>query len=174
MPPNSSMQATMSHIAYIGIGSNLGDRSANYQSAVAKISALEETRVRRWSSLYETEPHGKARNWFINGVIEIATELGAKQLLSELQRIENKIGRRPSKTSVSRKIDLDILTYDNDIIDTRTLKIPHPEIQSRRFVLMPLSELAPGFKHPLLGKTVSSLLATTEDTKRVMLLPPQR
>ena len=97
MPPNSSMQATMSHIAYIGIGSNLGDRSANYQSAVAKISALEETRVRRWSSLYETEPHGKARNWFIT--VAAHTRLWLARLNSAHPRSRIWVG--PSCTSAS-------------------------------------------------------------------------
>ncbi len=161
----------MSHRAYVAIGTNLGDRPSNYRGAVAKIGELDGTRITRMSSLYESEPLGKARNWFLNGVVEIATELECKQLLKALQKIEDSMGRRrdPKKKSVSRMMDLDILFFDNEIMSGRTLKVPHPELQNRRFVLLPLSELAPGFVHPTLGTSVSALLATTPDKKKVIV-----
>jgi 2-amino-4-hydroxy-6-hydroxymethyldihydropteridine diphosphokinase len=165
----------VSHLAYIGVGTNLGDRQRNYKAALEKISTLPTTRIIAKSSMYESEPHGKARNWFLNGVIEISTEMEAAPLLKELLKIETALGRKrdASKTSVSREMDLDILLFDHDAIDTKTLKIPHPEIANRKFVLLPLAELAPAFVHPVSGTTVSSLLASTPDKKKVMLYRPR-
>lgn len=161
----------MSHLAYIGIGTNLGDRQRNYKSALEKIAAIQNTHIIAKSSMYESEPHGKARNWFLNGVVLVATELEAAPLLKELLKIETALGRKrdAAKTSVSREMDLDILLFDHDTVETKTLKVPHPEIATRRFVLLPLAELAPAFVHPVSGKTVSSLLASTPDKKKVML-----
>ncbi|RMD81792.1 MAG: 2-amino-4-hydroxy-6-hydroxymethyldihydropteridine diphosphokinase [Candidatus Dadabacteria bacterium] len=162
----------VSNVAYIGVGSNLGDRLANYRKAVAAIGQIRGTRVTRESSLYESEPHGRARNWFLNGVVEVVTELEAKELLKELQKIEASMGRKRSKTTVSRTIDLDILLFNDETIDTRTLKVPHPELPNRRFVLLPLSELAPALRHPELGETISALLVTTKDDKKVTFFKP--
>lgn len=165
----------MSHTAYIGIGTNLGDRLRNYRAALEKIGALKDTRIIGKSSMYESEPHGKARNWFLNGVVEITTELEAAPLLKELQKIEVALGRKRDapKASVSREMDLDLLLFDHDTIDSRTLKVPHPEMGNRKFVLLPLAELAPAFVHPISGTSVSSLLATTPDKKKVMLYRPR-
>ncbi|HSG00388.1 MAG TPA: 2-amino-4-hydroxy-6-hydroxymethyldihydropteridine diphosphokinase, partial [Vicinamibacterales bacterium] len=156
---------------YIAIGTNMGDRLANYRKAAQLISELPETRLTRRSSLYETEPHGRARNWFLNGVVEIETELDARELLKALQKIEAALGRKRTKktASVSRAMDLDILLYDAETIESRNLVIPHPELQSRRFVLLPLSELAPAYKHPTLAETISALLVACSDDKKVHL-----
>ena len=166
----------MSNIAYIGIGTNLGDRLANYRKAVAAIGEIRDTRVTRESSLYESEPHGRARNWFLNGGVEVSTELEAKELLKELQKIEASMGRKRTakskKASVSRTIDLDILLFNNETIESRTLTVPHPELPGRRFVLLPLSELAPALKHPQLGETISSLLVASPDDKKVTFYKP--
>jgi 2-amino-4-hydroxy-6-hydroxymethyldihydropteridine diphosphokinase len=161
----------MSHTAYIAVGTNMGDRLGNYRKALAKISALPDTRLTRESSLYESEPHGKARKWFLNGVVEVTTELEAKELLKALQKVEKECGRKrnKSKTTVSREMDLDILLFDSEVIEGRTLKVPHPELPNRRFVLMPLSELAPAFRHPVSGDTVTTMLVTTADPKKVTL-----
>ncbi|HYB98834.1 MAG TPA: 2-amino-4-hydroxy-6-hydroxymethyldihydropteridine diphosphokinase [Candidatus Limnocylindrales bacterium] len=158
-------------MAYIAIGTNLGDRLRNYKTALEKLSSLPTTRITRRSSLYESEPHGKARNWFLNGVVEITTEMEAPSLLKELQKIETALGRKrdPAKTSVSREMDLDILLFDHEVIQSKNLKVPHPQVPNRKFVLLPLAELAPAFHHPVLGSTVSSLLANTPDKKKVML-----
>lgn len=165
----------LSHTAYIGVGTNLGDRLRNYRSALEKIAAIKDTRITGKSSMYESEPHGKARNWFLNGVVEVTTELEAAPLLKELQKIEVALGRKreAGKVTVSREMDLDILLFDHDTIDSRNLKIPHPEMGNRKFVLLPLAELAPAFLHPLSGTSVSSLLATTPDKKKVMLFRPR-
>jgi 2-amino-4-hydroxy-6-hydroxymethyldihydropteridine diphosphokinase len=163
----------MPHRVYIGIGSNLGDRKANALEAVDRVSKLPGTRVVRASSLYESEPLGDAKTWFVNSVIEIETELPADGLLKKLKAIEKTMGRRrvKGKRWGSRVIDLDILLADHDIVESRALRIPHPEMHKRRFVLLPLAELAPHVIHPHLGQTVSALLATVKDAKRVTLLP---
>jgi 2-amino-4-hydroxy-6-hydroxymethyldihydropteridine diphosphokinase len=165
----------MYHRAFIGIGSNLGNRLKHYRKALEHIAALPQTRIVKQSSLYESEPIGEAKNWYLNGVIEIETNLNAEQLLRQLQKIELELGRKraaETKKWSSRKIDLDILLFDNQSIDSRNLKIPHPEMHNRRFVLLPLAELAPHLTHPRFGATIAELLAGLKDTKRVILLPP--
>jgi 2-amino-4-hydroxy-6-hydroxymethyldihydropteridine diphosphokinase len=163
----------MPHRVYIGIGSNLGDRKANTLEAVDRIAKLPDTRVSRASSLYESEPLGNAKTWFVNSAIEIETGLAADELLKKLKAIEKAMGRKrvTGKRWGSRVIDLDILLSDHEVVDKRTLKVPHPEMHKRRFVLLPLAELAPQLVHPHLGQSVSALLATVKDDKRVMLLP---
>ena len=163
----------MPHRVHLGIGSNLGDRRANTAEAIEKVSALPGTRVVRASSLYESEPLGNAKTWFVNSVIEVETELGPEALLEKLKAIEEAMGRKrvKGKRWGSRIIDLDILLFDQDVVDKRTLKIPHPEMHKRRFVLLPLAELAPQVVHPQLGQTVSTMLATVQDDKRVVLMP---
>ena len=162
----------MPHRVYIGIGSNLGDRKANALEAVDRISKLPSTRVSRASSLYESEPLGDAKTWFVNAVIEIETDCSADELLKRLKAIEKGMGRKrvKGKRWGSRIIDLDILFYDNEIINKRALRVPHKELQNRRFVLIPLCELAPQMVHPRLNVTISELLATLKDTKKVHLL----
>jgi 2-amino-4-hydroxy-6-hydroxymethyldihydropteridine diphosphokinase len=163
----------MSHRIYIGIGSNLGDRRANHLEAIDRVGQIPDTKVVRASSLYESEPLGNAKTWFVNSAIEIETELGAEALLKHLKAIEDAMGRKrvKGKRWGSRIIDLDILLSENEVVDKRTLKVPHPEMHKRRFVLMPLAELAPHVVHPGLGQSVSALLATVKDDKRVSLLP---
>src|SRR5438045_4827250 len=163
----------MPHRVYIGIGSNLGDRKANTQEAVDRVSKLPGTRVVRTSSLYESEPLGDAKTWFVNSVIELETEFAPDELLKRLKAIEKAMGRKrvKGKRWGSRVIDLDILLCDQEIVEKRNLKIPHPEMHKRRFVLLPLAELAPQVVHPHLGQSVSALLATVRDEKRVTSLP---
>ena len=163
----------MPHRTYIGIGSNLGDRKANALEAVDRVSKLPTTRVVRASSLYESEPLGDAKTWFVNSVIEIETDFPPDELLKRLKAIEKAMGRKrvKGKRWGSRIIDLDILLCDQEVVEKRTLKVPHPEMHKRRFVLMPLAELAPHVVHPQLGHSVSALLATVKDAKRVTLLP---
>jgi 2-amino-4-hydroxy-6-hydroxymethyldihydropteridine diphosphokinase len=161
------------HRAYIGIGSNLGDRKANALEAVDRLSKLPATRVVRASSLYESEPLGDAKTWFVNSVVELETDFPPDELLKRLKAIEKAMGRKrvKGKRWGSRVIDLDILLCDKEVVEKRTLKVPHPEMHKRRFVLLPLAELAPHVVHPQLGQSVSALLATVKDAKRVTLLP---
>ena len=169
----------MEHRVYIAIGSNLGDRENHISAALSAIAELPDTRITGRSSLYETEPHGRARNWFLNAVVEIITGFEAKDLLKELLAIETAVGRRRgAKTkatknqNVSREIDLDILLFDAVVMKTRKLTIPHRELTARRFVLLPLAELAPGLRHPVTEETISSLLVAAEDDKKVVIYRP--
>ena len=164
----------MPHRVYIGIGSNLGDRKANALEAVDRVAKLPGTRVLRASSLYESEPLGNAKTWFVNSVIELETGFPPEPLLRKLKAIEVAMGRKrvKGKRWGSRVIDLDILFCDHEVVAERSLKIPHPELHKRRFVLLPLAELAPQLVHPQLGQTVSALLATVKDEKRVTLHAP--
>ena len=125
-PGVPSPEKPVPHRVYIGIGSNLGDRRANIVEAVERMSQLAGTRVVRTSSLYESEPLGDAKTWFVNGVIELDTEQFAEPLLKMLLAIEEAMGRKrvKGKRWGSRIIDLDILLYDQDVIEKRTLKVP--------------------------------------------------
>jgi 2-amino-4-hydroxy-6-hydroxymethyldihydropteridine diphosphokinase len=133
---------------------------------------MPDTRVVKESSLYESEPHGDARTWFGNSVVEIETELSPADLLKNLKTMEEEMGRRrvKGKRWGSRIIDLDILFFDMQIIDKRNLKVPHPRLAERRFVLLPLSELAPQLIHPGLNLSVSQMLAKTKDRKKVQMM----
>ena len=159
----------MPHRVFIGIGSNLGDRRANCREARRRVGEIPKTRVVKESSLYESEPHGDAKTWFGNSVVEVETELNPLELLKRLLQIETEMGRKrvKGKRWGSRIIDLDILFFDNETIEKRNLKVPHPRLPQRRFVLVPLSELAPQLIHPGLNASVSELLATTKDTKKI-------
>ncbi|MCK6556390.1 2-amino-4-hydroxy-6-hydroxymethyldihydropteridine diphosphokinase [Candidatus Binatia bacterium] len=164
----------MPHRAYIGIGSNLGDRAVNCATAIERIRALPRTRLLKVSSVYESEPHGDAKTWFVNAVIEIETELTAEDLLKKLLAIETAMGRKrvSGKRWGARVIDLDLLLFEAAIIEKRNLKVPHPEIPNRKFVLAPLAEVAPQLVHPKLGITVTEMLSTTRDRKRIHLMRP--
>ena len=168
----------MPHRAFIGIGTNLGDRAANYREAVARIHQIPESVVVRQSSVYETEPVGRdLQGAFLNGVVELATELTAETLVKLLLTMERSMGRTPIKGRRPRArpnyrpriIDLDLLFFNNETIDTRKLKVPHPRLHERRFVLAPMAELAPTLIHPKLNSSISELLAALKAPHRVSL-----
>ena len=161
----------MPHQVYIGIGSNLGKKKENYLEALARIAKVPETRIIKESSFYESEPLGETKEWYVNGAIEIETELKPDLLLKKLKNIERAMGRKKvRKRWGARIIDLDILLYDTLVLEKRNLKIPHPEMHKRKFVLIPLSEIAPQVVHPVLGATISELLVSVKDGKRVSLM----
>jgi 2-amino-4-hydroxy-6-hydroxymethyldihydropteridine diphosphokinase len=164
----------MPHRAFIGVGSNLGDRKANIAESLERVGKLAGSRIVRTSSLYESEPHGNAKNWFVNAAFELETDFAAAELLKKLKTIEEAMGRKRVKGKKwgSRIIDLDILFFDSEVVSSKILKIPHPELAKRRFVLLPLAEVAPQVMHPELGQSVSQILASSKDSKRVVLLPP--
>jgi 2-amino-4-hydroxy-6-hydroxymethyldihydropteridine diphosphokinase len=164
----------MPHRVYIGLGSNLGDRKANIREAEERLAKLPGTRIVKASSFYESEPLGDAKTWFVNSVLEIETECEPDELLRRTRAIEASMGRKrvKGKRWGSRIIDLDILLFDNQTVTKRSLKIPHPEMHKRRFVLLPLSELAPHVTHPQLGASISELLGALRDPKKVMVLRP--
>jgi 2-amino-4-hydroxy-6-hydroxymethyldihydropteridine diphosphokinase len=145
-------------IVYIGIGSNLGDRKANCMRAI-ELLAEKGIVVRKESSLYETDPWGdKNQPKFLNMAIEIETDLKPRDLLNTLAHIEKELGRKKSHKWGPRIIDLDILLYDSITIDQDDLKIPHPFMHERDFVLKPLYEIAPDVKHPVLNLSTGELL----------------
>jgi len=148
----------MGHVT-IGIGSNLGDREFLIRKAVDALRDLPQTKVIQVSSLYDTEPVGEAdQPPFLNAVAAIETELPARELLWHLLLIEKRMGRVRARRWGPRPIDLDVLFYDDQIIDEPDLSVPHPEAHRRAFVLMPLAELAPDFKHPVTGETVRRMI----------------
>lgn len=133
----------MKAVCYLGIGSNLGDRRRNIRMAIKKINALEDTKVIRSSRLMETAPLGgpAGQRSFLNAVVKIKTGITPFQLLRELKQIEKELGRKRTLRFGPRTIDLDILFYQDRVIHTKTLHIPHPRMFEREFVLKPLSEV---------------------------------
>lgn len=151
---------------FLGLGSNLGDRKKNLREAIQIISSFTE--IVKVSSCYETEPVGNEEQpEFLNCALEIKTELQPLELLDELEGVEGRMGRVREEKWGPRKIDIDIIFYDDFVIDCDELVIPHPGSHLRRFVLEPLSDINPDFIHPALGVPVSELLAKLEDSKSV-------
>ena len=162
---------------FIGFGSNVGDRLDFCDRAVTLLSLLPHSQLLGVSLLYETEPvndHAQPGDgWFLNGVVQIETDITPNSLLTILREIERALGRDEENRSGPRTIDLDILFYGQQIIDEPDLAVPHPRMHQRRFVLMPLNELDSLFLHPSLPRTVSQLLAEAEKQPEVRLLFPQ-
>jgi 2-amino-4-hydroxy-6-hydroxymethyldihydropteridine diphosphokinase len=154
---------------YISLGSNLGDRAAMLGRAIAAMNAAG-IRVLRQSSFYITQPvDAPGQAWFLNAVVEAETSLLPMQLLHALLRIERELGRRRITPHGPRTIDLDILFYGSSVIRSRELQVPHPRLTERRFVLVPLAQMAPEFRHPALHKSVTQLLAETPDRSEVRI-----
>jgi len=150
--------------AFLGLGSNVGDRESYLKAATDAVCKLEKTRTISSSSIYETEPWGvKDQNRFLNQVIEIETELTPLDLLAACQNIERNLKRRKTKRWGPREIDVDLLLYGKSVIDNELIQIPHPSFQERRFVLVPLSEIAPQLEVPGLGRSVQELLNVCPD-----------
>ena len=146
--------------AYIALGSNLGDREATFRSAIAALRELGS--VEAISSFYETAPIGIVEQPdFLNAVVALRTALAADELMAALLRIEQQHGRDRSASVPKgpRTLDLDLLSYGDRVTETPTLTLPHPSLAERRFVLAPLTEIAPLWRHPVSGKTAAALLS---------------
>ncbi len=154
--------------AFIGLGANLGDRVANIRKAIELLGDCKDVEVLRCASLYETEPVGvEAQPWFINTVVEIETKLTPGELFKRCKQIEDQVGRSHKGRWGPREIDVDLLLFGDVIVNRDELKIPHPELHKRRFVLVPLCELAASLVHPVLKKSVKELLTQLADEKAV-------
>lgn len=155
-------------ISFIAMGSNIEDREQYLTKAIEEIG--KRHKVLLSSSIYETEPVGYAdQSWFLNAVIQVETEFSPEKLLEDVLAIEEKLKRVRVIKNGPRTMDLDILFYQDQVINTDNLIIPHPRLHERAFVLVPLNEIAPDFMHPILKKSVASILKDTPEQEEVLL-----
>ncbi len=159
-------------IVYLCLGSNSGDRLKLIEQAVGFLNLAQDIKLIRTSALYETEPWGvKNQNWFLNMAVEIKTSLSPQDLLVKMQNIERTLGRNREKEIRwgERPIDIDIIFYDNLVLESDVLTIPHKFMHKRAFVLVPLLELIPDFVHPVFNITISQLYDNLEEVEEVYL-----
>lgn len=158
----------MANRVYIALGTNIGDREKNLQTALLELG--KNCEIIKKSSIYETEPVGfKDQDDFLNMVIEAETELQPTELIINLQEIEHRMGRVKEILDGPRTIDLDILFYERQLIDTPNLKIPHPRLHKRNFVLKPLMEISADFIHPKLKKSIQQLYKELKNPEKVTI-----
>ena len=148
--------------AYVGLGSNLGDRAAYLLLGLSALSRLPKTHLLRLSPVYETDPVGPPQPPYLNMVAELETELSPKGLLAEMLRIEKALGRERRERWGPRTLDLDLLLYGDLVLEEEGLSVPHPRLHERAFVLVPLLDLLPEGRHPLLGQSFAELLASLD------------
>lgn len=164
--------------AYVGLGSNIGDRVGYVQQAHKLLNDTEGITVLESSSLYETEPYGyKDQEWFVNAVLMINTTLDPNKLLEECLRIEKQLGRVRTPEIARwgpRTVDIDILLYDQLVILTDKLQIPHPRLNQRAYALVPLLEIIPDFVHPVIGKTLLEIHSDLPAPEEVYLYGTRR
>ncbi len=159
---------------YLGLGSNIGNREQNLVGCIELLNNTGEIRVFQSSSVYESEPVGyKSQPNFLNMVVEIDTELSPLALLKRTQHIEKQIGRKKTFVWGPRVIDIDILNYVNLVLEHPNLVLPHQQLHLRRFVMIPLKEVAEGYFHPKLNKPIDELLNECQDQNQVRLIIPR-
>ena len=154
---------------FLGLGSNLGDRAAYLQRAVGELRRLPGTSLVWVSPVYESDPYGRTdQPKFLNAALELGTPLAPRALLDAVKDAEAAVGRTPGERWGPREIDIDILLYDGLVEDDGTVKVPHPGLPQRRFVLIPLRDIAEDVVHPVSGLTVAEMAAACPDTTRVV------
>ena len=157
--------------AYLGLGSNLGDRENNLRMAVSLLR--QQVSLLALSSVYETEPWGYiSQPTFLNLVYAVEASLSPQELLALAQGVERELGRVPTFRYGPRIMDVDILLYGDEVIETDDIQIPHPLFSERAFVLVPLAEIAPGLVHPALGKSMAELFKEVSGKEKVVMLGP--
>lgn len=162
------------HTVYLSLGSNLGDRAAHIARALERLSE-DGVRITRRSALYQTEPvEYLEQGWFLNVAVEAETELMPRQLLRAIRHIEQQLGRKRMVHAGPRTVDIDILLHGASLVRAADLEIPHPRIADRRFVLVPMAEIAPTLRHPVLRLNMTELLAATTDRSQVRLWRAQQ
>lgn len=163
----SAKKALRSQFVYLSLGSNIGDRVSNLKAAIAALPSAG-VRVSKVSAFYETEPVDYLQqDWFLNCVVEGETELPGGTLLAKLRAIESRMGSKKVIAKGPRILDIDILLYGDETIATPELQVPHPRMTQRRFVLVPLAEIAPELQHPSWHVTAAELLSATNDRSEV-------
>ena len=154
---------------FLGLGSNIGQREKYLGDAATELKKLTSTKVVWTSAIYESEPWGNTNQAkFFNAVIELETDFRPSELLGEIKEIERRLGRVSTERWGPREIDIDILLYDGVVEKNEELQIPHPELESRKFVLVPMREISPDVVHPVSGMTIDELAAHCEDSTRVV------
>ena len=161
----TSPRGCATYTAYIGVGSNMGDRQANIDAALRSLGGVAGIDVVAVSSVQPSRPVGgpSGQRDYFNAVVAIRTTLDPRALLDTLRRIEQQLGRRRIERWGPRTIDLDLLLYDQEMIDEEDLVVPHPRMHQRRFVMEPLAEIAPDVMHPVLGRSASEILRGLPD-----------
>jgi 2-amino-4-hydroxy-6-hydroxymethyldihydropteridine diphosphokinase len=156
------------NIAYISIGSNIGNKTENCRAGIEGLCASGNSRVLRQSRFYQTSPVDyEDQDWFVNAVVEIETGLNPKALLGEIKDIQSRAGRKADSIRFGPRIlDLDIIFYDDAVLKVPGLEIPHPRMHKRRFVLQPMCDIDPFIVHPLLKKDIRSLLDELDDREQ--------
>ena len=161
----------MTYKAFIGIGSNLGVPAENCEKAIRLLRATPDIDVETQSSLYESEPVGNTdQNWFVNAVVAIKTSLSPEALLESILKIEKNLGRERREKWGPRIIDLDLLVYEDRVSNANDLTLPHPEMSNRRFVLLPFSEIAGDYLHPVENKSIQDLLRELPPNPQVKII----
>mgnify|MGYP001150912003 CR=1 FL=1 len=159
-------------IAYLGLGANLGDPVRQLSEALERLNAAEEVEVTRVSAFYRNPPLGPPdQPWYVNAAARVRTRLGPEELLRLLQQVEAALGRVRGEHWGPRRLDLDLLLYNGEVIFAPNLVVPHPEMHRRGFVLVPLAEIAPQAWHPVLGKSAGDLLAELNPADRAAVQP---